>query len=1212
MARDGLNQEYDKDVDPRENTLNEGMIDQVSKRLDPMATLRPMPDAHPVRQSRSDTPTPATEAIKAPLSNSLASTTDSILTNYVSTTSRILQTNQNIVTPLAREVASPAQLVDMRSIAPSALNFSFVLNKNFQTIKTKVDSMGIELSKKVTEVRRLEASFQTKQQALANAQITLARGISTHLTNQIKSFQEQITSLQSDLAEYKKKNSDLEAYSQVQSNENEYEDEGDNYRYSSRSSNRHSHRFGLGALAIASRFAHPITHAVTTAGEIAGIASTAAIGYFLIKSGIGEKIITQIMPTVTKVAEGAVKDAASKVGQVISDELAGKNKEFDAKVTRAQEQMNALGAQVRKKVEKEITNWWNESWEQKKADATSALSWLYKQGPGSDINKAASKQVTEMLDNFRSSDFWRNRGTMVNGRTPTQQVQDYNRDRSTTGLEDNIYRGSGLLRPKEQVDAYNRERQGLYPLHSQVYGPPNPKSFSDRGLKQFYSTMKAHRLQDRFTPGANITLNHEIQHSWMGEEAEGQASFGNWITGPTPWGNIVPNFNAGGNARSPGGGLANYFGGNSGNSGPMRISKPQVPNLPPIVPGLGGSRTYSGPGPLAPGQVDKVALFKAYTSEFSKSPLNGYVPKDGAHFGITTGKPEEWARFALAESMQESGLNSFAQGGGLNQFEAADLHRYHVDAAVTDPNAQVKALVHQFNSIKDVGYIRGPNNTGAAAYFGPVRRSSFDSSFNSSSELSKHYAEANKVYNEVGQLTGVKGVIGGKENAKVLGITSRNKTFLTQIEQYREQNKQYQSQQSQNLSYMVDDNRAQKMQFGATRHRLDQMTGDLSPKIVDELHKIARATGGNEQAIAQYMASMHHPRSGAWCAEFAASVMTGALGKEEADKHIPYQTGNVNLASNYRLMKNAEHLDRPEPGAVAVAKRGRTGGQGSHVTFVESIGPHGEVYLEGGNQGGRLIHEANEPYDYYKLKSSLSPEAQRAIDGASYRAYHKTHKEQSDDIGLKSNTAKVEDPAGIASSVDPKTKSRPLPKELERVGQVNHARDQALNRGRDYVKAARGGAYSEGGIRDVKEEHALQFMPGLKRFGMLSKPSVIDQVESQRSDIAQTQAKINAHTQVNLNGAIQSKPPVAEVVTTPKTVVHDPKPAHAKSVNKDPNAQTNYNGAIRDRVKSKPENKADTLAKSQDVQMPRSNLADSSPSAPGENGTGDYDQICFV
>jgi hypothetical protein len=133
----------------------------------------------------------------------------------------------------------------------------------------------------------------------------------------------------------------------------------------------------------------------------------------------------------------------------------------------------------------------------------------------------------------------------------------------------------------------------------------------------------------------------------------------------------------------------------------------------------GGGVLKAGPG----GAVAPQDLYRAAVERFKNSPLNGYVPKDGATFGITKGTPEEWARLSLAIGMQESSLQANAPGGGLFQMERADLARRGVQGDVNDPNAQFEATAREFErTIPKAGFIKGPGNTGLSEYFGSIRR----------------------------------------------------------------------------------------------------------------------------------------------------------------------------------------------------------------------------------------------------------------------------------------------------------------------------------------------------------------------------------------------------------------------------------------------------------------------------------------------------------
>ena len=95
-------------------------------------------------------------------------------------------------------------------------------------------------------------------------------------------------------------------------------------------------------------------------------------------------------------------------------------------------------------------------------------------------------------------------------------------------------------------------------------------------------------------------------------------------------------------------------------------------------------------------RVDPGQLFSYLRGKFADSGLVGYVPPDGARWGIYTGSAAEWAAFGLAVAKQESDLNTrsynasdpggsvglfqFGQGQtqftkGGNQFDAARISR---------------------------------------------------------------------------------------------------------------------------------------------------------------------------------------------------------------------------------------------------------------------------------------------------------------------------------------------------------------------------------------------------------------------------------------------------------------------------------------------------------------------------------------------------------
>jgi hypothetical protein len=140
--------------------------------------------------------------------------------------------------------------------------------------------------------------------------------------------------------------------------------------------------------------------------------------------------------------------------------------------------------------------------------------------------------------------------------------------------------------------------------------------------------------------------------------------------------------------------------------------------------GLGGNVAGGAVVTKPGGTVDADSLYKYYVSQFRGSKLDGFIPKDGAQFGIIKGTPEEYARLALATSIQESGLRANAPRGGLNQMAASNLRDYGVTGDVNDPTAQATALSNVFKKfIPQDGVITGPGreSAGAGRYFGSIR-----------------------------------------------------------------------------------------------------------------------------------------------------------------------------------------------------------------------------------------------------------------------------------------------------------------------------------------------------------------------------------------------------------------------------------------------------------------------------------------------------------
>jgi hypothetical protein len=129
-------------------------------------------------------------------------------------------------------------------------------------------------------------------------------------------------------------------------------------------------------------------------------------------------------------------------------------------------------------------------------------------------------------------------------------------------------------------------------------------------------------------------------------------------------------------------------------------TRPASTGVRPSPTGAMPAPTPGGPAPdkigVSKGTVNQTDLYNTYVQYFKNSKLNGYVPKDGARWGITKGTPEEYARLAMATSKQESSLNPRINANGLNQMSATDLRRYSVTGDPLDPNNQAQGLVNQW------------------------------------------------------------------------------------------------------------------------------------------------------------------------------------------------------------------------------------------------------------------------------------------------------------------------------------------------------------------------------------------------------------------------------------------------------------------------------------------------------------------------------------
>jgi len=130
-------------------------------------------------------------------------------------------------------------------------------------------------------------------------------------------------------------------------------------------------------------------------------------------------------------------------------------------------------------------------------------------------------------------------------------------------------------------------------------------------------------------------------------------------------------------------------------------------------------------------------------------------------------------------------------------------------------------------------------------------------------------------------------------------------------------------------------------QTGASPAATAGPAGD--PNIPGALLETARtvALTGGPQALDKFMRDNGYPRNGAWCGQFAASVVK-SQGLQPPK--------NPEVASNWRNWGEAV-TGAPQPGDVAIRTGGRTGATGSHVTFVSGYDPQtGRISTIGGNQ----------------------------------------------------------------------------------------------------------------------------------------------------------------------------------------------------------------------------------------------------------------------
>ena len=86
-------------------------------------------------------------------------------------------------------------------------------------------------------------------------------------------------------------------------------------------------------------------------------------------------------------------------------------------------------------------------------------------------------------------------------------------------------------------------------------------------------------------------------------------------------------------------------------------------------------------------RVNPQQLYGFMARKIADSKLNGFVPRDGEQFGIKTGSPDEWARFAVGLAEFESGFKNTTVGdvgrfpgnsNGLFQLSPNDAQNYGI------------------------------------------------------------------------------------------------------------------------------------------------------------------------------------------------------------------------------------------------------------------------------------------------------------------------------------------------------------------------------------------------------------------------------------------------------------------------------------------------------------------------------------------------------
>ena len=163
-----------------------------------------------------------------------------------------------------------------------------------------------------------------------------------------------------------------------------------------------------------------------------------------------------------------------------------------------------------------------------------------------------------------------------------------------------------------------------------------------------------------------------------------------------------------------------------------------LPTTTPVEEAFNDGQYGKGGAVLQKGErVNPRSLSRFIGAEVSETPLNGFVPEDGAAYGIKTGSPAEWARFFTVLAKLESSFKNSTKGdvgrfnggsNGLFQLSRADARNHKLkDSDFTmeelqDPTMNTKAAIAIAARLMLQDGVIAKGKRGAARYWGPLRR----------------------------------------------------------------------------------------------------------------------------------------------------------------------------------------------------------------------------------------------------------------------------------------------------------------------------------------------------------------------------------------------------------------------------------------------------------------------------------------------------------